>query len=204
MRSSELSSCFIEEIKYNLRKQQISEVKRITIKKNDKLINTKAYILSFNAPKPPPKLKIGYMIAKVDTSILNLLRCDNCKKFGHHESRCIRKKICKKCGEDGSDHLEFTCKHFKCANCNGDHSADSRFYAAWKKEKKILKIKYTQDIPFLEARKIVETTLLPPSYSRVIQPLQKPSTLECHKCNLLIEKLHNLKPTEFPTHLKEL
>ena len=33
VRSSELSSCSIEEIKHNLRKQQVSEVKRITIRK---------------------------------------------------------------------------------------------------------------------------------------------------------------------------
>ena len=67
VRSSELSSCFIEEIKHNLRKLQVSEVKRITIRKNDQLINTSTYILTFNTPKPPLKLKIGYMIANVDT-----------------------------------------------------------------------------------------------------------------------------------------
>ena len=95
------------------------------------------------------------------------------------------------------------CKQFKPASCNGDFSADSRLYAAWKRKKEILKIKYTQHIPFPEVRKIVETTLLAWSYSRVTQPIQNPSTLECHKCNLLIEKLLHLKP-DFPTLLKEL
>ena len=35
----------------------------------------------------------------------------------------------------------------------------------WNKEKEVVKIKYTQDIPFLEARKIVETTFPAQPYS---------------------------------------
>jgi len=204
VRSSQLSSCSIEEIKLNLKKQQVSEVKRITIRKNDQLIDTNTYILTFNTPKPPPKLKIGYMMERVETYIPNPLRCYNCQKYGHHESRCTRKKICKKCGEDGSDHPESTCNQIKCANCKGDHSVDSRICEAWKREKEIMKIKYTQDIPFPEARKLVESTFPARSYSRVTQPLQNPPTPECHKCNSLIEKLLNLKPEEFPTLIREL
>ena len=75
----------------------------VTIRKNDRLIDTNTYILTVNAPKPSRKLKIGYMIAKVDTYNPNPLCFYNCQKFGHHESRFTRKKICKKCGGDGSD-----------------------------------------------------------------------------------------------------
>ena len=132
VRSSELSSCSIKKIKHNLRKQQVSEVKRITIRKNDQLINTNTFILTFNTPKTPTKLKIESMIAKANTYIPNPLCCYNYQKFGHHESRCTRKKICKKkkCGEDGSDSPESTCKQLKCANYNGDHTADPRLCAA--------------------------------------------------------------------------
>ena len=73
-----------------------------------------------------------------------------------------------------------------------------------KEKKKNLKIKYTQDISFPEARKIVETTLLAWSFSRVTLPIQNPSTPECYKCNFLIEKLLFLKAEEFPILLKEL
>ena len=45
----------------------------------------------------------------------------------------VHKRICNKCGEDDSDHPESTCKQLKCAYCNGDHSADSRLCAAWKR-----------------------------------------------------------------------
>ena len=85
VRGSELSSCSIKEIKHVL-SQLVSEVKRITIrKKNDQPINTNTDILSFNALKPSPHLKIGYMIAKVDTYISNLLHCFNCQKFRPHK-----------------------------------------------------------------------------------------------------------------------
>ena len=131
VRKLELSSCSIEEIKHNLR-NQVSAVKRIT-RKNDQLINTNTYVLIFNTSKPPPKLKVEYMIAKVDTYIPNPLRCYNRQKFGYLESRCTRKKICTNCGEHGFDYPESTCNQIKCTNCNGDHSAASSLYAAGEK-----------------------------------------------------------------------
>ena len=103
--SSELSSSSIEEIKHNLKTHVRG--KKNNDKKNDQLINTNTYVLTFNISKHPPKLEIR-----------------------HHESRCTRKRIYKKCGEDCSDHLESTCKQFKCANCNGDHLTDFRLCAA--------------------------------------------------------------------------
>ena len=102
VRSPELATCTIEEIKQNLKKQLVTDVKRISIKKKNQVVNTNTYILVFNSPNPPPKLKIGYIIAKVDIYISNPLRCYNWQKFGHHESRCTRRKICKNCGMDGS------------------------------------------------------------------------------------------------------
>ena len=194
VRSPELATCIIEEIKQNLKKQLVTDVKRISIKKNDQVVSTSTYILMFNSPKPPPKLKIGYMIAKVDIYIPNPLRCYNCQKFGHHKSQCTRRKMCKNCGMDRSDHQEAICQWLKCVNCQGEHSADSRFCEAWKKEKDIIKIKYTQNISFPKAPKIAMTTYPAWSYSRVTQPIQTTSTSECQKCNLLIRKLASMNP----------
>ena len=67
-----------------------------------------------------------------------------------------------------------------------------------------MKIKYTQDILFQRHKKIKETTFPAQPYSRVMQPIQNPFTPYCQKCNLLIEKLLNLKLGKFPTLLKEL
>ena len=137
VRSPELATCTIEEIKQNLKKHLVTDIKRILIKINNEVVNTNTYILSFNSPKPPPKLKIGYIIVKVYIYIPNPLWCYNCQKFGHHESRCTRRKIYKNCGMDGSDNQEATHQWLKCVNCREEHLAGSRFCEAWKQKKNI-------------------------------------------------------------------
>ena len=54
MRSKELSLCTIEEIKRELKRQGVIEVKRVSIKKG-KIIETNTYIMEFNTPKIPEK-----------------------------------------------------------------------------------------------------------------------------------------------------
>ena len=43
------------------------------------------------------------------------------------------------------------------ANCGEDHSSYTRSCSVWKKEKEILIIKHTRNIPYPEAQKIVES-----------------------------------------------
>ena len=101
VRSPEVATCAFEQIKQNLKKQLVTDVKRIS-KKNNQIIDTNTYILTFNSPKPPI-LKICD-ITNVDIYIPNPLRCYNCQKFGHHVIRCTRAKICKNFEKDESDH----------------------------------------------------------------------------------------------------
>ena len=88
VRSPELSTCTIEEIKHIVEKQLVTDIKRISMKKSNQIIDTNSYILMFNSPKPPSKLKIGYIIVKVNTYIPCPLRCYNCQKFELYESWC--------------------------------------------------------------------------------------------------------------------
>ena len=76
VRSKELSLCPIEEIKKEMKKQGVTEVKRVTIKK---LIETNIYIMTFDQPKIP-KIKVGYIMERVKQFIPNPLRCYNCQK----------------------------------------------------------------------------------------------------------------------------
>ena len=57
LRSKELSLCTIEEIKRELKKQGVTKVKRISIKKEEKTIETNTYIMHSNTPKIPEKNK---------------------------------------------------------------------------------------------------------------------------------------------------
>ena len=47
VRSSELTLCTLDEIKTYLKSQRVSDVKRITINRNQETINTNTYILTF-------------------------------------------------------------------------------------------------------------------------------------------------------------
>ena len=53
----------------------------------------------------------------------------------------------------------------KCFNCKEDHPANSKQCQAWNTEKEILKVKYTRNISFPEAQKIVESYTAAPGKS---------------------------------------
>ena len=82
LKDVDLSICTLDEIKNNLSEQIVTDAKQIYVKKNNQIIPTNSYIINFNTPKSP-KIKIEYIITKVETFIPNPLRCLNCQKFGH-------------------------------------------------------------------------------------------------------------------------
>ena len=154
IRNRELSQCSREEILAELKKQGVTDIKRITIKKDNQTIQTNTYILTFNSPTTPKEIKIGYINEKIEQYIPNPLQCFKCQKFGHHGSVCNGHTIC---GEGEPNHTTINCNlNNRCANCDEDHPSYTRSCPAWKKEKEILTIKHTRNIPYPEARKIVE------------------------------------------------
>ena len=208
VRSSELSLCTLDELKLHLANQGVTDIKRISITRNEETINTNTYIVTFNKSSLPKELKVGYNLIKVNPYIPNPLRCYNCQKLGHDETKCLKSPVCKKCGESGSDHIELSCNNpIKCANCQGNHPADSRDCLVWKKEKEINTIKYTNNISFPEARKLIQSRNQFPirSYAQVIIPNPEPkhdhSFGSCHR---ILEKLIHLTPENIPKFVNEL
>ena len=59
VRSQELSLCPQEEIKKELKPQGVTEVNTVTIKRDDKIIDANTYIMTFDLPTIPLKIKIG-------------------------------------------------------------------------------------------------------------------------------------------------
>ena len=152
VKSSELALCSIEEIQENV--ENVIEVQRIRITKNEETINTNTYILTFDTPKVPKEIKMGYEKLNVEPYIPNPLRCHNCQKFGHHKNKCTRSPVCERCGAKDT-HID--CREEpRCANCGENHWATSKGCNIWKKEKEINKIKYMNNITFPEARKQIE------------------------------------------------
>lgn len=142
-------------------------MKRVSIKREGKIIEINTYILTFNTPIIPKEIKIGYNIERVEQFIPNPLRCYNCQKFGHHEDGCRGRTACDKCGRRDPGHLTNECKETtNCANCGGDHLSYSRECDAFKKEKNY-DCKTHQKHLLPEARRIVEGYMKGKTYSQV-------------------------------------
>ena len=78
--------------------------KEFLLKKEGKTIETNTYIMTFNTPKIPEKIKVGYSMEKVEQFVPNPLRCYRCQKYGHHEDSCRGYEVCEKCGQRDPDH----------------------------------------------------------------------------------------------------
>ena len=128
-------------------------------KKEHKTIETNTILLTFNTITVPKSFKIFYRIIPVTIYVPNPLRCFNCQRFGHHEGDCPvdYASVCEKCGTCGFDHLESKCPNqVKCVNCGLNHLPRSNVCEVWKKEKEIMRVKVTNNITYIEARKMVE------------------------------------------------
>ena len=206
VRSKELSQATLEEIKMTFKKQGIKEYRRVTIRRNDETIQTHTYILTFEKPSIPKEIRIGNTVERVKQYIQAPLRCFKCQKFGLYREICRGRKVCEKCGERDPDHMENECKNIKCANCHEEHPAFSRSCAIYKKEKAIMFIKHTKNIPFPEARKIVESSMGTKTYANVAQKVNQPpqDSTSIDKYQKLIEKLINLKANEWLTFQETL
>ena len=78
--------------------------------------------MTFDQPRIPENIKIGYTMERVAQFIPNPLRCYNCQKYGHHEDNCSDGQVCSKSGQQDPDHHNDKCDYpYKRANCVDDH-----------------------------------------------------------------------------------
>ena len=177
IRTREFDGVSDEVMLEGLKKQCVTAVKRITIRKDGKIIQTSTFIITFNKPTLPKEILAAYILIKVDPYIPNPLRCFKCQRFGHHQERCKQQPRCARCGQEG--HIDSACTNkTKCCNCDGDHPAFSRECPQWTREKEIQHVRVSNKISFPEARKIVEarTPTAGQSYAAVAKVVQsKPS-----------------------------
>ena len=83
--------------------------------------------MTFNTPKIPDKIKVGYSMEKVEQFVPNPLKCYRCQKYGHHEDSCRGREVCGKCGQRDPGHHMNECEFpNKCTNCGGDHLVYAR------------------------------------------------------------------------------
>ncbi|GBN56488.1 hypothetical protein AVEN_119340-1 [Araneus ventricosus] len=152
----ELLNVPTDEILKELQGQGVSHVRRISIRRDGQLLNTKHLILTFDSSKLPENIKAGYMRLSVRTYIPNPLRCFQCQRFGHSKTSCRGTLTCARCAEVGHESTDCT-RAEKCVNCKGEHTSFSRNCSAWKQEKEIISTKIKKQISYQEARKLVKS-----------------------------------------------
>ena len=112
------------------------------------------------------------------------------------------------CGESGSDHIELSCNNpIKCANCHGNHPADSRHCLVWRREKEVNTLKHTNNISFPEARKSIQSKNQFParSYAQAATSNTDPKQHHsCQSCHSLLETLYKLIPDNLPKFINDL
>ena len=157
IRSRDLEGVSEEEICENLSSQGVTSVKRIKVRRNNELVPTNTFILTFDVPTLPNSVKAGYLHIPVVPYIPNPLRCFKCNKFGHGQNTCRNILTCARCGQ--LDHESKACQNdMACTNCGGKDFAYSRECPKWKLEKMVQQVKVERNLSFTEARKVVESS----------------------------------------------
>ena len=157
IRSRDLEGVGEVEMLDNLSSQGVSAVKRIHIRRNNELVPTNTFILTFCKPLLPDSIKAGYLKIPVVPFIPNPLRCFKLfHRYGHGKNACRGKVTCVRCGQ--VDHESKTCNNaISCANCKGSHFAYSRECSKWKQEKQVQQVRVEKQVSFPETRRLVET-----------------------------------------------
>ena len=139
-----------EEMTIVLGKQGVTNIRRISIRKDEKQIQTNSYNLTFNQLHTPKEVKIDYCLVRVEMYVPTLLRCFKCQM-----KACRGQQTCAKCSEKDLNHMAEDClKEIRCSNCQQGHPAYARSCDIDKK-KEILEVKPKTNVSFQKARKTV-------------------------------------------------
>ncbi len=157
IRCREISDMSEEDIKQELASQGITKVKQFTVKKDGQVRKTSTFLLTFNSTTLPQSINVGYLRVKVEVFIPNPLRCYQCQRYGHGKGTCRRQPVCFKCGKPNHDDNPCT-GPLHCVNCAGNHSSNSKQCPLWVKECAIQKVKVERNLPYNEARRVVEAS----------------------------------------------
>lgn len=157
--SRDLEGISDAELLNGLKAQGVTAVRRITMKKNGNLVSTNIFVLTFNRPKQPDSVKVGYLNCKVSVYVPNPLRCYKCQRYGHSTPSCRGRPTCPKCGGDGHETDKSCTGNAKCVNCQGTHPTYSKDCPRWKQEKEIQHIRAHENVSYVEAKNRVSPFL---------------------------------------------
>ncbi|XP_055924727.1 uncharacterized protein LOC129956805 [Argiope bruennichi] len=93
----ELLNVPLEEITSEMKSQGVIHVRRISIRRDGELLETKHHVLTLKSPKLPENVYAGYIRLPVRPYIPNPLRCFQCQRFGHSKVNCRGTLACARC-----------------------------------------------------------------------------------------------------------
>ncbi|GFV06948.1 CCHC-type domain-containing protein [Trichonephila clavipes] len=160
---------------------KVCDVRRITIRRDGQVLNTKHLILTFSTPDLPQTVKMAYIRCPVRPYIPNPLRCFQCQRYGHSKNVCRGQPTCPRCGESGHDSADCKKKE-QCLNCKGEHPAYSRSCPTWITEKEITAVKIKENISYPEARRVV-LARTPVSGKSYASATRKSTSDKCIQCD---------------------
>ncbi|GFX27894.1 uncharacterized protein TNCV_3083171 [Trichonephila clavipes] len=134
---------------FDIQRAKVSQVRRITKRRDGQGLKTKHLILTFATPDLPQSVKVAYLHCPVRPYIPNPLRCFQCQRFGHSKTTCRGQPTCARCAEVGHDSADCKARE-KCVNCKGDHPSYSRSCPTWSTEKEITALKIKNKISYPE------------------------------------------------------
>ena len=154
VRCREFRDCDEAEVLNALSGQSVIAVNRFNVRRNGKTEAITTFVLTSDLPTISSAVKAAYMEFLVEMYFPNSLRCYQCQIFGHGKSTCNRKQVCAICAQEGL--MDSDCTNAPhCANCAGIHPAYLRECVEWQKQQEITRVKFTRNVSFGEAKRIV-------------------------------------------------
>ena len=141
-----------------MREQGVINVRRIKVRCDDALKDTNTFVFTFNTSVLPKQLKVPFLRVSVDPYIPNPLRYTHVKYLDIMRINAKGKRYVPTVLRLNILLMKQTVNaQPNVSNCKEDHAANWKQCQTWHTEKEILKVKYTRNISFPEARKIVES-----------------------------------------------
>ena len=174
VRSKAFGHNTIEQIAEDLKNQGVTDVRRVSLHRNEETIKTDTYILSFNLTKLPPIIIFGEFHRElVEEYKYKPQQCFKCQRYGHVAKYCRSEvDICSRCGQQG--HVTADCNNsIKCCHCAGSHNSNSKECQKYTFEMNVLETQMRERIPRGDAVEIVLSQH--PEYERFYSNAGRPS-----------------------------
>jgi len=150
-----------EEILAALQKYGVKSVYRTKQKRDNILVPSSIYILTFNHCNLPESVLLGWTKCSVRLYIPRPRRCYKCQGFGHGANTC--RQLAGRCSNCSLEMHELPCtRDAKCANCGGNHPATSTTCPVYCTEQEILATQAKECISYIDAKKKVRNTYVRP------------------------------------------